>query len=112
MSPLAVGEVVQWEGARGNAVVKPLPSCIFIDTDPTIEVGAIVEMDHVAEYPEESLIRDSELLQSRVRVAELFLHEGAGRKMTVRTLYVAIGGGLVAHHRCTGRCRSSVMWCD
>jgi hypothetical protein len=48
MSPSAVGEVVQWEGAGGNAVVKPLPSRVFIDTDPTIEVGSIVEMDRVA----------------------------------------------------------------
>jgi hypothetical protein len=48
LSPSAVGEVVQWEGARGNAVVKPLPYCVFVDTDPTVEVGAIIEMDCVA----------------------------------------------------------------
>ena len=71
MSPLTVGEVIQWEGARGDAVIKLLPFCIFIDTDPTINVGAIGEMDHVAEYPEELLIHGHEPLQSRVRIAEL-----------------------------------------
>ena len=59
MSPLAVGEVVQWEGARGNTVVKPLPFLVFVDTNPAVKVGAIVEMDCVAEYPEEPSIRTS-----------------------------------------------------
>jgi hypothetical protein len=79
MSPPTVGEVVQWEGARGDAVIKPLPFCIFGDTDPTVKVGAIVEMDCVAEDPEESSIRSRKPLQSRVRIAELLLREGAGR---------------------------------
>jgi hypothetical protein len=59
LSPSAVGEVVQWEGARGNAVVEPLPFLVFVDTNPAVEVGAIVEMDCVSEYLEEPSIRTS-----------------------------------------------------
>jgi hypothetical protein len=112
MSASTVGEVVQWEGARGDAVVKPLQFCVFGDTNPTVEVGTIVEMDHVTEYPEESSIRSRKPLQSRVRIAELFLREGAGRRMPERTLHVTIGWGIFAPHRCTGRCRSPGAWRD
>ncbi len=111
MSLSATGEVVQWEGA-GDAVVKPLPSYVFVDANSTVKVGAIVEMDRIAEDPKESSIRCSEPLQSRVCSVELLLHEGAGRKMPVRALLVAIGGGFIACHHCTGHCRSCVMWCD
>jgi hypothetical protein len=69
-------------------------------------------MDRVAEDPEESSIRGRELLQSRVRVAELLLREGAGRRVPMCTLHVAIGGSVVAHRRCTGRYRSSVAQHD
>jgi len=84
----------------------------FVDTDPTVEVGTIVEMNPVAKYPEELSIRGREPLQSRVRVAELLLREGAGRRMPMRTLHVAIGGSIVARRRCTGRSRSSVARSD
>jgi hypothetical protein len=73
-------------------------------------VGAIVEMDRVAEFPEESSICGHELLQSRVRIGELLHREGAGRRMPKRTLHIAIGGGVIAHHHCTGRCRSPGTW--
>jgi hypothetical protein len=39
--------------------VKPLPSLVFVDTDPAVKVGAIVEMDGVAENPKEPLVRTS-----------------------------------------------------
>jgi hypothetical protein len=39
--------------------VKPLPFLVFVNTDPAVKVGAIVEMDCVSEYPEEPLIRTS-----------------------------------------------------
>jgi len=83
--------------------MKPLPSCVFVDTNPTIEVGAIVEMDRVAEYPEEFSICGSQPLQSSARVAELLLREGAGHRMPLCALHVTIGGGVVARSRCTGR---------
>ena len=76
MSPSAVGEVVQWEGARGDAVVEPLPPCIFVDTNPTVEVGAIVQMDCVSEDPEEPSIGSRDPLQMRVSFAKLLFREG------------------------------------
>ena len=83
----------------------------FVDNDPTVEVGSIGEKDPGAKYPAEGLIRGRVLLQSRVYVMELFLREGAGRGVRVRTLYVAIGGGVVARHHCSGRSRSSDARC-
>ena len=82
-----------------------------VDNDPTVEVGSIGEKDPGAKYPAEGLIRGRVLLQSRVYVMELFLREGAGRGVRVRSLYVAIGGGVVARHHCSGRSRSSDARC-
>jgi hypothetical protein len=48
VSPSAVGEVVQWQGAGGNTVIEPLPLCILSSTDPTVEVDSIIEMDGIA----------------------------------------------------------------
>ncbi len=94
MSPSAVGEVVQSQGARGNAVVKPLPFFNFSRTDPTIEVGSIIEMDGVPKDPEEPWVSDGELLQARVCPAELLLREGTGRIMPQHTSHIAIGRGV------------------
>ena len=112
VSPSAVGEVVQWEGARGDAVVEPLPLCVFIDADPTVEVGAIVQMDGVSEDPKEPSIGSRDPLQMRVSFAKLLLREDAGHEEPECTLYVTVGGRCGTHHRCTGRCRRCVTWCD
>ena len=45
----------------------------FIDPDPTVVVGSIVEMDPGTQYPEKWLIHGRVSLQSRVRGMELFL---------------------------------------
>jgi hypothetical protein len=42
VSPPAIGEIIQWQGTSGDAVVKPLPLCILSSTNPIIEVGFIV----------------------------------------------------------------------
>jgi hypothetical protein len=112
LSPSTVREVVQWEEARGNAVVKPLPFCVLGDTDSTVEVGSIVEMDRVAKDPEESSIRGGKPLQSRVRSMELLLREGVGHEVPVHALHVTTGGGCITRRRCTGLGRRCIAWCN
>jgi hypothetical protein len=56
VSPSAVGEVVQWQGPGGNMVIEPLPLCILSGTNPTIEMGSIIEMDGIDEDPKEPSI--------------------------------------------------------
>jgi hypothetical protein len=53
VSPSAVGEVVQWQGAGGDKVIEPLPLCILSGTNPTVKVGSIIEMDGIAKDPKE-----------------------------------------------------------
>ncbi len=102
VSPPAVGEVVQWQGTSSDTVVRPLPLCILGSTNPTIEVGSIIEMDGVAKYPDEPPIRDSEPLQSRVCLFELLLHEGTGQGLPMHALHVAVSRGCVSQHSCIG----------
>ena len=72
----------------------------FVDTDPTVEVGAIVEMDPVAKYPEELLIRSRESLQSRVP-REVPENEGAPAPSAKRP--VGLDAGAKSSHRPRGR---------
>jgi hypothetical protein len=51
VSPAAVGEVAQWQGAHGNVVVKPLPLCILSGTNPTIKMGSIDDEKTKSQHP-------------------------------------------------------------
>jgi hypothetical protein len=111
VSPSAVGEVVQWQGAGGNTVIEPLPLCILNSTNPTIKVGSIIEMDGIAKDPKELPIRGGEPLQSRVCFMELLLCEGAGHEVPVCSLHVAPSRGCVPFQRCTGHGKGCICTC-
>jgi hypothetical protein len=101
VSPSAIGEVVQWQGAGSNTVIELLPLCILSGTNPTIKVGSIIEMDGIAEDPKKPPIHGGEPLQLRVCFVELLLCEGVGHEVPVHSLHVAAGRGCVPFHRCT-----------
>jgi hypothetical protein len=86
VSPSAVGEVVQWQGASSNTIIKPLPLCTLGSTNPTVKVGSIIEMDGIAKDIKELPIRCSEPLQLRVCSMELLLCEGVGHEVPVHAL--------------------------
>ena len=77
------------EEGEGGACHSHRFASAFVDTDPTVEVGAIVEMDPVSKYPKASLIRGRESMQT-----------------------IAIGRSVVASHCCTGRSWGLVARCN
>jgi hypothetical protein len=111
VSPSAIGEVVQWQGAGGNMVREPLPLCILSGTNPTVEVGSIIEMDGIAKDPKEPPIRGGEPLQLRVCFMELLLREGVGHEVPVRSLHIVASRGCIPFHRCTGCGSGCVCTC-
>jgi hypothetical protein len=112
VSPAAIGEIVQWQGACGDAVVKLLPLCIFSGTNPTIKMGSIVEMDCIAKESEELPIRSGEPLQSWVCLVELCFHEGAGQRVPMHASHKAASKRGVSLWCNSGRGRSCIIWRD
>jgi hypothetical protein len=102
VSPSAIGEVVQRQGAGGDTVIKPLPLCILSGTNPTIKVDSIIEMDGITEDPKELPICGGEPLQLWVCSMELLLHEGAGHEVPMCSLHVAAGRECIPFRHCTG----------
>ena len=49
---------------EGGAYYSYRRAGAFVDTDPTVEVGALVEMDPDSKYPKATLIRGRESMQS------------------------------------------------
>jgi hypothetical protein len=111
VSPLAIEEVVQWQGAGGNMVIEPLPLCTLSGTNPTVKVDSIIEMDGIAKDPKKLLIRGSEPLQLQVCFVELLLREGLGHEVPVHSLHVAASRGCVPFCPCTSRGSGCVCTC-
>jgi len=87
--PLAVGEVIQLQVASSNPEVEPLPFGILSDTNPTVEVGAIIVlMDDVAVDTEEPMsVGVGASLQAQVLLDKLrIIHAEAEHKVATHML--------------------------